>query len=68
MKLKIEVDVEELVQELFDDCDPEEGIEVDIRKDIKLDIIHKTKVQVIKKLHSNDMLKDGVFETLMKHK
>lgn len=54
MKIKLEVDVQEIVQGLFDDAndnfDPEYGIEtdVDLKEEVKKNIVNQAKTEVLK--------------------
>jgi len=50
MKIKVEIDLEELIQDLFEDYDPDEGIDIDLRDDIKNDIVFKAKQAVLKEV------------------
>lgn len=52
MKFKVEIDLNEVLNELFVDYDPEYGIDVDIdlKHEIKTDITHQAKQAVLKEV------------------
>lgn len=47
MKIKVDIDLDELLQDIFDDYDPEYGVDVDLKEEVKNDIIFKAKQAVL---------------------
>lgn len=51
MKFKIEIDLNEIINELFEDFNPEyDTIDLDIKSEVKKDIIFQTKREVLKEV------------------
>lgn len=50
MKLKVEINLEELINDLFYDADPEEGVDINLKEIVQDEIIHKSKQAVLSEI------------------